>query len=83
MADNTYTLTSPVMGTFYRASSPGAAALVEVGQEVRQGDVLCVIESMKIFTELRCEVSGVVKQILVENEDPVMKNQEIMIIEKN
>lgn len=82
MADTAYTLKSPVMGTFYRASSPGGPALAEVGQEVKESDVLCVIESMKIFTELRSEVSGTVKEILVENEEPVMKNQDIMIIEK-
>ncbi len=83
MGDTLYTLKSPVMGTFYRASSPNGPALAKTGQQVRESDVLCVIESMKIFTELRSEVTGVVKEILVENEEPVMKNQDIMIIEKN
>jgi len=83
MADNTYTLTSPVMGTFYRASAPGEKALVEEGQAITPSDIICVIESMKIFTELRSERPGVVKKILVENEDPVMKNQALIEIELN
>jgi len=83
MGDNTYTLTSPVMGTFYRASAPGEKALVEEGQAITPSDIICVIESMKIFTELRSEHPGVVKKILVENEDPVMKNQALIEIELN
>jgi len=83
MGDNTYTLTSPVMGTFYRASAPGEKALVEEGQAITSSDIICVIESMKIFTELRSEHPGVVKKILVENEDPVMKNQALIEIELN
>ena len=83
MGEKTYTLTSPVMGTFYRSSAPGEPCLVEEGQSVTPTDIICVIESMKIFTELRCEHSGVVKKILVENEDPVMKNQALIEIELN
>ena len=83
MGDNTYTLTSPVMGTFYRASAPGEKPLVEEGQSVTPSDIICVIESMKIFTELRSEHPGVVKKILVENEEPVMKNQALIEIEPN
>jgi acetyl-CoA carboxylase biotin carboxyl carrier protein len=69
------------MGTFYRASSPGEKPLVEVGQKVKTADVVCVIESMKIFTELRADQGGIVKTILVDDEDPVMKNQELIEIE--
>jgi len=83
MGDNTYTLTSPVMGIFYTASAPGEKALVEEGQAITPSDIICVIESMKIFTELRSEHPGVVKKILVENEDPVMKNQALIEIELN
>jgi biotin carboxyl carrier protein len=82
MGDKTYEVLSPVMGTFYRASAPDNPPLVEVGQKIKASDMLCVIESMKIFTELRSEYGGVVKDILVENEDPVMKKQALMIIEK-
>ncbi len=81
MGSKSYKVVSPVMGTFYRASTPDAAPLVEPGQEVSAGQVVCIIESMKIFNELRAEKAGVVKAILVENEDPVMKNQEVMEIE--
>ena len=83
MDNNTYKVTAPVMGTFYRASGPGEQPLVEIGQQVNASDLVCVIESMKIFTELRSEHSGIVKEILVENEDPVMKNQSLIIIETN
>ncbi len=82
MSDKKYEVLSPLMGTFYRASSPGNPPLVEAGQKINTSDILCVIESMKIFTELRSEYPGVVKEILVENEDPVMKKQTLMIIEK-
>ncbi len=81
MGSKTYTVISPVMGTFYRASAPGGKALVEVGQKVNASDVVCMIESMKIFTELRADQPGTVKRILVENEEPVMKNQELIEIE--
>jgi len=83
MGDKIYTLTSPVMGTFYRSSAPGEPSLVEEGQAVTTSDILCVIESMKIFTELRSEHSGIIKKIRVENEDMVMKNQPLIEIELN
>ncbi len=76
-----YTVKSPVMGTFYRASAPGEKPLVEVGQKVKASDMVCMIESMKIFTELRADQAGIVKKILVEDEEPVMKNQELIEIE--
>jgi len=81
MGEKTYILTSPVMGTFYTASGPGEKSLVEEGQAITPADIICVIESMKIFTELRSEHLGVIKKILVENEDPVMKNQALIEIE--
>ena len=81
MGSNTYKVTSPVMGTFYRASAPGEKPLVEIGQQIQASEVVCVIESMKIFTELRADQPGTVKKILVENEEMVMKNQELIEIE--
>lgn len=81
MGSKTYKVTSPVMGTFYRASAPGEKPLVAVGQTVNTSDVVCMIESMKIFTELRADQPGTVKKILVENEEAVMKNQELIEIE--
>lgn len=83
MGEKIYTITSPVMGTFYRSSAPGEKALVEEGQAVTTSDIVCMIESMKIFTELRSEQSGIVKKVLVENEEPVMKNQALIEIEPN
>ncbi len=77
----TYTVSSPLMGTFYRASNPDDAPLVKKEQHVEASQVVCIIESMKIFTELRTEKSGIVKSILVDNEDPVMKNQPLIEIE--
>jgi len=81
MCPETYKVTSPLMGTFYKASAPGEKPLVEVGQKVNASDVVCMIESMKIFTELRADQGGTVINILVDDEEPVMKNQELIEIE--
>lgn len=81
MDTKTYMITSPLMGTFYRSPSPEASPCVEVGKKVNTSDVVCVIESMKIFTELRAAQAGTVKRILVEDEGLVMKNQELIEIE--
>lgn len=81
MSEKNYELTSPVMGTFYRSSAPGEPPLTEVGNRINAGDTLCVIESMKVFTELRSEQGGIVKEILAENEDMVMKGQALIKIE--
>ena len=83
MSPETYKITSPLMGTFYKASAPGEKPLVEVGQRIKAADVVCVIESMKIFTELRADQGGTVTKIFVDDEDPVMKNQELIEIEIN
>ena len=69
------------MGTFYRSPNPEEKPFVEVGDKVNAGDVVCIIESMKIFTEIRTEQSGTVSAIFLENEDMVMKNQEVIEIE--
>ena len=81
MDTKTYMITSPLMGTFYRSPSPEASPCVEIGQKINTSDVVCVIESMKIFTELRAAQAGTVKRILVEDEGLVMKNQELIEIE--
>jgi len=82
MGDNIYTVTSPIMGTFYTSASPDEKAYIKEGSEIAANDLVCMIESMKVFTELRSEHNGIVKKILVENEDPVMKNQALIEIEK-
>lgn len=81
MSQKIYKVTSPLMGTFYSSPSPEEKPFIEVGQKLKAADVVCVIESMKLFTELRTDRGGIVKKILVENEGPVMKNQELIEIE--
>jgi len=71
---------SPMVGTFYRAASPGAKPFVEVGDSVQAGDTLCIIEAMKLMNEIESDKSGVVKQILVENGQPVEFGQPLVVI---
>ena len=73
---------SPMVGTFYRAASPSAATpFVEVGQTVSEGETLCIIEAMKILNQIEADKSGTIKQILVENAEPVEYDQPLFIIE--
>jgi len=71
---------SPMVGTFYRASAPGAAAFVEIGSAVKQGETICIIEAMKLLNEIEADASGVIKEILVENGQPVEFGQPLFII---
>ncbi|MDF3035223.1 MAG: acetyl-CoA carboxylase biotin carboxyl carrier protein [Paucimonas sp.] len=71
---------SPMVGTFYRSSAPGSAPFVEVGASVKEGDTLCIIEAMKLLNEIDADASGVIKQILVENGQPVEFGQPLFII---
>lgn len=71
---------SPMVGTFYRASSPGAKPFVELGQGVKPGDTLCIIEAMKLLNEIEAEVAGTVKEILVENGQAVEYGQPLFVI---
>lgn len=72
---------SPMVGTFYRSSSPESASFVEVGQSVAVGDVICIIEAMKMFNQIESDRSGTVKAILVENGNPVEFGEPLVIIE--
>jgi len=73
---------SPMVGTFYRAASPSASTpFVEVGQTVSEGETLCIIEAMKILNQIEADKSGVIKQIMVENAQPVEYDQPLFIIE--
>ena len=76
-----HTLKSPMVGTFYRAPSPGAPAFVEIGQSVSKGQTLCIIEAMKLLNEIESDVAGTVKAILVENGQPVEYGQPLFLIE--
>jgi acetyl-CoA carboxylase biotin carboxyl carrier protein len=75
-----YIVKSPMVGTFYRSSAPGAPAFVEVGKEVKEGDTLCIIEAMKLLNEIDAEKGGVVKQILVENGQAVEFGQPLFVL---
>ena len=74
-------ITSPMVGTFYAASSPEAAPFVEVGKTVAKGDTVCIIEAMKLMNEIESEVSGKITQICVKNGDPVEFGQVLMYVE--
>jgi acetyl-CoA carboxylase biotin carboxyl carrier protein len=80
-ADEASLVRSPMVGTFYRAPSPGSKAFVEEGQDVKLGDTLCIIEAMKILNQIECEKAGVVRRILVDNGQPVEYNQPLFVIE--
>ncbi len=71
---------SPMVGTFYRASSPGAKAFVEVGQSIKEGEAICIVEAMKILNEIEADQSGTVTQILVENGQAVEYGQPLFVI---
>lgn len=74
-------ITSPMVGTFYAASSPEAAPFVEVGSTVNVGDVVCIIEAMKLMNEIKAEQAGKVTQICVKNGDPIEFGQVLMYVE--
>ncbi len=80
-ADAGHKVTSPMVGTFYRAPSPGASNFVEIGSTVKEGQTICIIEAMKLLNEIECDKSGVVKAILVENGQPVEFGQALFVIE--
>ncbi len=71
---------SPMVGTFYRSSSPGSPAFVDVGSTIKEGETLCIIEAMKLLNEIDSDVSGVVTKILVENGQPVEFGQPLFVI---
>jgi len=72
---------SPMVGTFYSASSPGAKPFVNVGDSVTEGDTVCIVEAMKILNQIEADASGIVKAVLVENAQPVEYGQPLLIIE--
>jgi len=78
---NYITVKSPMIGTFYRSASPEADAFVKVGDEVKPGDVVCIIEAMKLFNEIESEVSGKIVQVLVEDQTPVEYDQPLFLVD--
>ena len=80
-AQRLVTITSPIVGTFYRASSPETNPFVELGSKVSKGQVLCIVEAMKLMNEIECDVDGIVVKILVENGQPVEYGEPLFLIE--
>ena len=78
---NYVTIKSPMIGTFYRSSSPDKPAFVNVGDEVKAGKVICIIEAMKLFNEIEAEVSGRIVKVLVDNASPVEYDQPLFLVE--
>jgi acetyl-CoA carboxylase biotin carboxyl carrier protein len=79
--DNLITIKSPMIGTFYRRSSPDKPAFAEIGDEVAPGKVVCIIEAMKLFNEIESEVSGKIVKILVDDASPVEYDQPLFLVE--
>ena len=79
-AEEGHAVKSPMVGTFYRSASPGAAPFVEIGDTVAQGDTLCIVEAMKLMNEIEADAAGTIKAILVENGQPVEFGQPLFVI---
>jgi len=75
-------ITSPMVGTFYRASSPDSPPYVEKGDDIEKGKIVCIIEAMKLFNEIESDISGKIVKILVENASPVEFGQKLMLVKK-
>ena len=82
VASNRVTIKSPMIGTFYRSSSPDRPSLVEVGSDVTKGEPVCIIEAMKLFNEIESEISGRIVEVLVENATPVEFDQPLFVVEQ-
>lgn len=79
--DNYITIKSPMIGTFYRKSSPDKPAFVEVGDDIKSGDVICIVEAMKLFNEIEAEVSGKVVKVLIDDNSPVEYDQPLFLVD--
>jgi len=75
------TITSPIVGTFYRSPSPEAASFIEIGQKVKKGQVLCIIEAMKLMNEIECEADGIVVKALVDNGQTVEYGEPLFLVD--
>jgi acetyl-CoA carboxylase biotin carboxyl carrier protein len=80
-ADNLITIKSPMVGTFYRTPNPESPSFVNVGDDVKPGKVVCIIEAMKLFNEIESEISGKIVKVLVENATPVEYDQPLFLVE--
>lgn len=80
-ASNTVTIKSPMIGTFYRSSSPDKPAFVNVGDEIKPGQVICIVEAMKLFNEIESEISGRIVKVLIDDATPVEYDQPLFLVE--
>ena len=80
--DDGFLVQAPMVGTFYASSSPGAAAYVQVGDRINEGDTLCIIEAMKMMNQIEADVSGVIKSIRVQNGEPIEYGQTLFVIDQ-
>jgi acetyl-CoA carboxylase biotin carboxyl carrier protein len=80
--DDGYAIKAPMVGTYYAASAPGSAPYVQVGDRVKEGDTLCIIEAMKMMNQIEADVSGVIKSIRVQNGEPVEYGQTLFVIDQ-
>ena len=80
--DEGYAVTTPMVGTYYSSPSPGSPQFVQVGDHVNEGDVLCIVEAMKMMNQIEAEVSGTIKSIRVQNGDPVEYGQILFVIDQ-
>lgn len=83
LAPGTFHFTSPMVGTFYRSSSPDTAAFVDVGTVIDEESTLCIVEAMKVMNEIKAEVNGKILEVLVENAEPVEYGQPLFLVAKN
>lgn len=81
VTDNLITIKSPMVGTFYRSSNPETPLFVNVGDEVKSGKVVCIIEAMKLFNEIESEINGKIVKVLVDNASPVEYDQPLFLVE--
>ncbi len=82
-SSNLITIKSPMIGTFYRSANPDSPVFVSIGDEVKQGQIVCIIEAMKLFNEIESEVSGKIVKVLVDNASPVEYDQPLFLVEPN
>lgn len=83
ISENLHEIKSPIVGTFYRAPAPDADPYIQVGDTISSGNVLCIVEAMKLMNEIESDISGKIVKILVENATPVEYNQPLFLIEKS
>ena len=79
--DKLVTIKSPMIGTFYRSAGPEKPSFVNVGDEIKQGDVICIIEAMKLFNEIESEISGTIVKVLVDDASPIEYDQPLFLVE--